>query len=182
MKGSPPPPLPPDPRHPSSRAWDHINRKMPSNRNSIELRKKGLFIFAGKLWHWYAWAKTQKSSRKFKSSEKRGVPLPLHTLFTVSVFDWTLNLEPVSYKRYFRCNCFLLLMYTINLSLSEDFVDPPPMGTFYMKHALTNQVFKGPHNFCMPCLPCPRNMTWKCRPAASFTTFQYFQSAQQRFT
>ena len=27
-------------------------------------------------------------------------------------------------------------IYTINLSLSTDLVDPPPMGTFYMKHAL----------------------------------------------
>ena len=34
--------------------------------------------------------------------------------------------QPVSYKRYFRCNnCFLLLVYTINLSLSMDLVDPP---------------------------------------------------------
>ena len=41
--------------------------------------------------------------------------------------------QPVSYKRY---NCFLLLVYTINLSLSRDLVYPPPMGTFYMKHAL----------------------------------------------
>ena len=45
--------------------------------------------------------------------------------------------QPVSYKRYFRRNnCFLLLVYTINLSLSTDLVDLPPMGTFYMKHAL----------------------------------------------
>ena len=37
----------------------------------------------------------------------------------------------VSYKRYFRCNnCFLLLVYTIHLSLSTDLVDPSPMGTF----------------------------------------------------
>ena len=42
----------------------------------------------------------------------------------------------VSYQRYFLCNnCFLLLVYNINLS-STDFVDPPPMGTFFMKHAL----------------------------------------------
>ena len=47
------------------------------------------------------------------------------------------QLQPVSYKRYFRCNnCFLLLVYTIHLSLSTELVDPPPMGTFYMKHAL----------------------------------------------
>ena len=46
-------------------------------------------------------------------------------------------IQPVSYKRYFRCNnCFLLLVYTINLSLRTDLVEPPPMGTFYMKHAL----------------------------------------------
>ena len=48
-------------------------------------------------------------------------------------------IQSVSYKRYFRCNnCFLLLVYTINLSLSTDLVDPPPMGTFYMKHAVPN--------------------------------------------
>ena len=50
---------------------------------------------------------------------------------------YRIQIQPVSYKRYFRCNnCFLLLVYTINLSLSTDLVDPPPMGTFYMKHAL----------------------------------------------
>ena len=44
-------------------------------------------------------------------------------------------LQPVSYKRYFRCNnCFLLLVYTFHLSLSTDLEDPPPMGTIYMKH------------------------------------------------
>ena len=48
-----------------------------------------------------------------------------------------LYIQPVSYKRYFRCtNCFLLLVYTINLSLLTDLVDPAPMGTFYMKHAI----------------------------------------------
>ena len=48
------------------------------------------------------------------------------------------TLQPVSYKRYFRCNnCFLLLVYTIQLSLSTDLVDPPPMGTIYMKHPLS---------------------------------------------
>ena len=47
------------------------------------------------------------------------------------------QIQPFSYKRYFQCNnCFLLLVYTINLSLSTELVDPPPMGTFYMKHAL----------------------------------------------
>ena len=47
------------------------------------------------------------------------------------------EIQPVSYKRYFRCNnCFLLLVYTINLSLSTYLVDPPPMKTFYMKHTL----------------------------------------------
>ena len=35
------------------------------------------------------------------------------------------QLQPVSYKRYFRCNnCVLLLVYAINLSLSTDLVDP----------------------------------------------------------
>ena len=34
-------------------------------------------------------------------------------------------------------NCFLLLVYTINLSLSTYLVDPPQMGTFYMKHAFS---------------------------------------------
>ena len=52
--------------------------------------------------------------------------------------DYSLSLvQPVSYKRYFRRNnYFLLLVYTINLSLRTDLVDPPPMGTFYMKHAI----------------------------------------------
>ena len=37
------------------------------------------------------------------------------------------NIQPVLYKRFFRCNnCFLLLVYTIHLSLSTDLVDPPP--------------------------------------------------------
>ena len=46
-------------------------------------------------------------------------------------------LQSVSYKRYFRCNnCFLLLVYTIHLSLSTDLEDPPPMGTIYIKHPL----------------------------------------------
>ena len=49
--------------------------------------------------------------------------------------------QPVSYKRYFRCNNFLLLLvYTINLSLSTDLVDPPPMGTCYMKHPLPEAI------------------------------------------
>ena len=48
-----------------------------------------------------------------------------------------LNIQPVSYKRYFRCNnCFLLLVYTIHLSLSTNLVDPPPMRTIHMKHPL----------------------------------------------
>ena len=47
------------------------------------------------------------------------------------------ELQPVAYKRYFRCNnCFLLLVYTIHLSLSTNLVDPPPMHTIYMKHPL----------------------------------------------
>ena len=54
---------------------------------------------------------------------------------------WT-DLQPVSYKKYFRCNnCFLLLVYTIQLSLSTNLVDPPPMGTIYMKHPLSNGKF-----------------------------------------
>ena len=53
------------------------------------------------------------------------------------------NIQPVSYKRYFRCNnCLLLLVYTINLSLSTALVDPPPMGTFYMKHALCSMFIR----------------------------------------
>ena len=51
-----------------------------------------------------------------------------------------IKLQPVSYKRYFRRNnCFLLLVYTIHLSLSKGFVDPPPMGTIYMKRPLCTQ-------------------------------------------
>ena len=63
----------------------------------------------------------------------------------ISVFPWIqesseipriswkryLQIQPVLYKRYFRCNnCFLLLVYTINLSLSTDLVDPPPIEPF----------------------------------------------------
>ena len=56
------------------------------------------------------------------------------------------EIQPVSYKRYFRCNsCFLLLVYTINPSLSTDLVDPPPMRTFYMKSA----VLYTPLFYCM---------------------------------
>ena len=47
--------------------------------------------------------------------------------FTKLVTKCSSELQPVSYKRYFRCNnCFLLLVYTINLSQSKDLVDPPP--------------------------------------------------------
>ena len=47
------------------------------------------------------------------------------------------KVQPVSYKRFFRCNnCFLLLVYTINLSLSTYLIETPPMGTLYMKHTL----------------------------------------------
>ena len=43
-------------------------------------------------------------------------------------------LQPVSYKRYFRCkNCVLLLVYAINLSLSTDLVDPYGENTFSVK-------------------------------------------------
>ena len=49
----------------------------------------------------------------------------------------TFYVQPVSYKLYFRCNnCFLLLVYTIHLSLSTNLVDPPPTRTIYMKHPL----------------------------------------------
>ena len=42
--------------------------------------------------------------------------------------------QPVSYKRYFRCNnCVLLLVYAINLSLSTDLVDPYGENTFSVK-------------------------------------------------
>ena len=50
-----------------------------------------------------------------------------------------LQIQPVSYKSYFRCNnCFLLLVYTIHLSLITNLVDPPPMRTIYMKHPLVD--------------------------------------------
>ena len=59
---------------------------------------------------------------------------------TLQYLDVTMvefKIQPVSYKRYFRFNnCFLLLVYTIHLSLSTNLVDPPPMGTIYMKHPL----------------------------------------------
>ena len=49
----------------------------------------------------------------------------------------TLLLQPVSYKRYFRCyNCVLLLVYAINLSLSTDLVDPYGENTFSKKPPL----------------------------------------------
>ena len=48
-----------------------------------------------------------------------------------------MHIQPVSYKRFFRCNNCLLLVYTIHLSLSTDLVGPPPpMGIIYLKHAL----------------------------------------------
>ena len=51
--------------------------------------------------------------------------------------EYSFYIQPVSYKRYFRCNnCILLLVYTIHLSLSTKLVDPPPMGTIYMRHPL----------------------------------------------
>ena len=65
------------------------------------------------------------------------------TRFWVNYF---MELQPVSYKRYFRCNnCFLILVYTIHLSLSTNLVDPPPMRTIYMKHPLAVT----PVNVCM---------------------------------
>ena len=43
------------------------------------------------------------------------------------------QLQPMPYKRFFRCNnYFLLLVYTI----TGNRVDPPPIETVYMKHAL----------------------------------------------
>ena len=55
---------------------------------------------------------------------------------------FAIQVQPVSYKRYFRCNnCFLFLLCTINLSLSTDLDDPPLMETFYMKHAVLHRVF-----------------------------------------
>ena len=55
-------------------------------------------------------------------------------------------IQPVSYKRYFRCNdCVLLLVYTINLSLSTDLVDPYGENTFSVKPPLYNYS-NGPLN------------------------------------
>ena len=46
-------------------------------------------------------------------------------------------IQPVSFKRYFRCNnCVLLLVYAINLSLSTDLVDPYGENTFSVKPPL----------------------------------------------
>ena len=51
------------------------------------------------------------------------------------------DIQPVSYKWFFRCNyCLLLLVYTIHLSLSTDLIDPPSMGTIYIKHALPDSA------------------------------------------
>ena len=64
-------------------------------------------------------------------------PTGLAVFLIIVTFVHNIYVQPVSYKRYFRCNNrFLLLVYTNNLSLSTDLVDPPPMRTFYMKHAL----------------------------------------------
>ena len=38
-------------------------------------------------------------------------------------------------KGSFGVTIFLLLVYTINLSLSTHLVDPPSIGTVYMKHS-----------------------------------------------
>ena len=55
------------------------------------------------------------------------IPYPKHTAHPKIIHGPTFQLQPVSYKRYFRCNNgFLLLVYTIHLSLSTK-VDPPPM-------------------------------------------------------
>ena len=54
----------------------------------------------------------------------------------------TFLIQPVSYKRYFRCNnCLLLLVYTIHLSLSTNLIDPPPI---YMKHPLASAYLNSP--------------------------------------
>ena len=61
-------------------------------------------------------------------------------------------LQRVSYKRYFRCNnCFLLSVYSIHLSLSTNLVDPPSMGTIYMKHPLgtMNQLLREKNPFLL---------------------------------
>jgi len=48
------------------------------------------------------------------------------------------HIQPVSYKRYFRCNnCVLLLVHAINLSLSTDLVDPYGENTFSVKPPLS---------------------------------------------
>ena len=66
----------------------------------------------------------------------------------ISIYSSVHNqLQPVSYKRYFRCNkCFLLLVHTIHLSLSTNLVDPSPMRTIYVKHSLADaNLFRGTH-------------------------------------
>ena len=63
------------------------------------------------------------------------IKLPVEYYFLTPGFP--IYIQPFSYARYFWCNnWFLHLVYIIHLSLSTDLVDPPPMGTFYMKHPL----------------------------------------------
>ena len=58
-------------------------------------------------------------------------------LYNVHINECTFYIQPVSHKRYFRCNnCVLLLVYAINLSLSTDLVDPYGENTFSMKPPL----------------------------------------------
>ena len=48
-----------------------------------------------------------------------------------------MEVQPVSYKRYYRCNnCVLLLVYAINISLRTDLVDPYGENTFSVKPPL----------------------------------------------
>ena len=102
----------------------------------------------------YRWVGEEKNTTMSKIVS---FPLNLHQLLYCYIYyQWchliiglsndiigktNIKIQPVSHKRYFRCNnCFLLLVFTINLSRSTDLVDPPPMGTFYMKHALPHTV------------------------------------------
>ena len=83
-----------------------------------------------------------------------------------------LLIQPVSYKRHFRCNnCFLLLVYTIHLPLSTNLVDPPPMGTIYMKHPLCVCFIKGIH------LQCPL----KCKKQPNSNRNIFFKEYAESF-
>ena len=44
--------------------------------------------------------------------------------------------------RFFRCNnCFLLLVYTIHLSLRTDLVDPPPIGNHLYETCVAKTIY-----------------------------------------